>query len=81
MLDIKAVRQDPDLEMELRTYEQMLALSDTEAQSEPSESFADEVMNRVAAISYQFTESLDLLSQRLSAANPGIEHPCTTGDQ
>lgn len=50
---LEAVRRDPELEAELRTYEQMLAVSDPEEQAGPSGHFTDEVMNRIAAVSYR----------------------------
>ena len=50
---LEAVDRDPDLEMELRTYEQMLAVSDAKDQTEPSASFTEDVMNRIAAVSYR----------------------------
>jgi hypothetical protein len=50
---MEAVRRDPELVAELRTYEQMLSVSDAEDQAGPSAHFTDEVMNRVTAASYR----------------------------
>ena len=50
---LEAARRDPELETELRAYEQMLSVSDAEEQAGPSEHFTDEVMNRIPAASYR----------------------------
>lgn len=50
---LEAVGRDPDLEAELRTYEQMLAVGGDKRREEPSETFTDEVMRRIAAVTHR----------------------------
>jgi anti-sigma factor RsiW len=45
----RALAEDPELEAELRAFEQALALATANAERDPSPAFTDEVMGRVAA--------------------------------
>jgi hypothetical protein len=45
----RALAEDPELEAELRAFEQSLALASANVERDPSPTFTDEVMDRVAA--------------------------------
>ncbi len=46
---LEAVARDPEMEAELRTYEEMLSLSVCDPSDGPSTGFTDAVMNRISA--------------------------------
>jgi len=65
-----AVRENPDLEAELRAYEETLAFAADTNPPGPSPDFTDQVMNRIASMNRQPAPRLHYLSHLRSLFGP-----------